>query len=120
MKMHFNITHTAINEDVDFIGCDLSWKDGSICLSQQKYIERLLKRLDAVNCKEYESPAAEGTILYPSEKRSDFPLRSWVGAIAHCRVTRPDILFMLNQLSRVLHAVGDEAISAARRLIGLT
>ena len=41
MKMHFNITHTAINEDVDFIGCDLSWKDGSICLSQQKYIERL-------------------------------------------------------------------------------
>ena len=118
MKMHFNITHTGINEDVDFIGCDLSWKDGSICLSQQKYIERLLQKLDAVGCKEFDSPAPEGTILYPSEQRLDFPLRSWVGAIAHCRVTRPDILFMLNQLSRVLHAVGDEAISAAQRLVG--
>ena len=118
MKLNFTITHTGINEDVDFLGCDLSWKDGCICISQQRYIERMLKKLDFADCKEYDVPAAEGTILYPSEERLSFPMRSWVGAIAHCRITRMDILYMLNQLSRVLHAVGSEAVAAVKRLVG--
>ena len=70
------------------------------------------------NCKEYDSPLQPGTILYPNEDRIDFPYKEWLGSLMHLRHTRPDIFYAINQLSRVAHAPGKEAVEAIKRVFG--
>ena len=104
VKRKFNITTTGFNEEVDFIGCWIRWNGSVLEVSQEAYIDKILARFDLEDCREYSSPLTPGTVLYPSETPCDFPVFSWNGSLMFCRLTRFDILYALNQFSRVAHA----------------
>jgi hypothetical protein len=89
-------------------------------LSQSLYGNDILKRFnlqDAVNAK---TPLPERTILYPKqpeEPEGDSTIyRSMVGSLMYSMLgSRPDLAFVVGQLSRHLHACTSKLIGAAEQ-----
>ena len=118
IKLNFKCVISKLNEAVDFIGCYVERIGDTISISQLEYIEKILKKSGYDDCKERSTPLLPGTILYPSENKCDYPFLQHFGMLMHCRITRFDILFALNQLSRIMHSPGEDAIAAIRHLFG--
>ena len=118
VRRRFTITTSEINEPVDFIGCWIRWEGNIIKMDQQAYVEKILARHGMEDCKEYPTPMSPSTILYPAEDPVDFPLREWNGSLMFCRFTRYDLLYAINQFSRVLHAPSELAVQMVRRCFG--
>ena len=81
-------------------------------LSQQMYIERILKRFNMQLCSSGKEPIVKGNIFskgqcYHNDIERDHmkavPYSSIVGSLMHAQVfTRPDIAFVVGMLSRYL------------------
>jgi len=109
------------------IGVTRDRKSGSIELSQQAYIDQLLKRYNMQDAKSAPTPLSSGIRLTQDdcpttdEERSDMagvPYASLVGALMYAAIgTRPDIAFAVGALSRFLSNPGRRHWNEAKRVL---
>ncbi|GMF65678.1 unnamed protein product [Phytophthora lilii] len=79
--------------------------DGSVTLSQARYISDILERFGMQDCKPAASPVDLSVRLVPSDASTklDAPFREAVGALMHLMTsTRPDIAFAVGYISRFM------------------
>lgn len=105
------ITYTTqINS---FLGMDLSWQAGVVCLSQRTYISSFLKEFGYERINPKRLPAPKGLVVEPlSEEEKAMSLNaklvheyaSRVGTLSYLGThTRYDVSFIVNTLARFMH-----------------
>ena len=88
-----------------FLGIEVAYHDGSMTLSQSKYVSDLLHRTAMFDTKPAHTPGAVGKNL---SKFDGDPLpdvtqyRSVVGALQYLTMTRPDIAFVVNKVCQFM------------------
>jgi histone deacetylase 1/2 len=83
-----------------FLGIEVTYHDGSMTLSQSKYISDLLHRTAMFDTKPAHTPDAVGKNLskFDGDPLTDVTqYRSVVGALQYLTMTRPDIAFAVNK-----------------------
>ncbi|RVW45084.1 Retrovirus-related Pol polyprotein from transposon RE1 [Vitis vinifera] len=83
-----------------FLGIEVSYHEGSMNLSQTKYVSDLLHRTEMFDTKPAKTPGAVGKNLSkfdgdPMDEVTQY--RSVVGALQYLTITRPDIAFAVNK-----------------------
>jgi hypothetical protein len=96
----------------------------SISLSQQQYVEELLKRFAMDDCKPVKTPMTPGldlsdVVVTPEEQEEmkNVPYLSAVGSLQYlATMTRPDIAFAVSYLGRFNHNPGPRHWAAVKHL----
>ena len=123
----FEITHSGnLNE---FLGMKLTYKttpDGRryLDVSQEKYVEKILKRFQLHDCNIKSTPSASNTYLTPREQDASTNdpeyvnmYRQMVGALIHLVVlTRPDIAYDVSAASVFMSNPSGDHTSALVRI----
>jgi hypothetical protein len=105
-----------------FLGIEVNKVNDGIILTQGKYANDLLKRVNMTSCKSVSTPmtvgaklhSADGTLLGQNDATW---YRSIVGALQYLTLTRPDISFAVNEVCQFLHAATDEHWAAVKRIL---
>jgi histone deacetylase 1/2 len=92
-----------------FLGIEVNKVRDGIIMSQEKYANDLLNRVNMQICKTIDTPLSisDKLSLNDGEKLSgdDFTrYRSIVGVLQYIMLTRPDIAFSVNKVCQFLHA----------------
>lgn len=94
--------------------------DGSICLHQENYSNRILDRFKMSDCNQLSVPADPNAILYSldSDETVAFPYREAVGSLMYLAVsTRPDISFAVGLVSRFNENPSTPHVNAVKRIL---
>ena len=104
-----------------FLGIEVHHSDnGSLLLSQTKYIHDLLVKANMANANSIASPMASSTKLskYGSNHVSDPTFfRSIVGGLQYATVTRPEISYSVNKVCQFLSAPLEDHWKAVKRIL---
>ncbi|XP_019199912.1 PREDICTED: uncharacterized protein LOC109193525 [Ipomoea nil] len=89
-----------------FLGIETIKCDDGILLSQQRYMNDILKRVGMAKCKALSTPISVLKYIPFSADLYEDPTqyRSLVGALHYLTITRPDLSFIVNQLCQHMHA----------------
>ena len=97
---------------------------GIITISQQSYINSLLKKYQMEACKGIDTPLPVSLKIQPTDAPSraqavqDFPYSNILGGIRYLvTCTRPDICFAANLLSRSMQHPGATQVQYLKRLL---
>ncbi|KAG6399857.1 hypothetical protein SASPL_141342 [Salvia splendens] len=118
MMKEFEMTDLGIMKY--FLGIQVKQSGGEIVISQEKYIEDLLKKFHMENCNPVFSPMATNDKLKKddgSEKVDAQLFRSLVGSLIYLTNTRPDIVQAVGMLSRFLNESTKLHFAAAKRIM---
>jgi len=105
-----------------FLGIEVSETSNGIILTQEKYVNDLLRRVNMADCKPVSTPLStseklsiyEGVPLGPEDMTR---YRSIVGALQYLTLTRPDISFSVNKVCQFLHAPTTVHWAAVKRIL---
>jgi histone deacetylase 1/2 len=105
-----------------FLGIEVKKVHDGIILSQEKYANDLLRRVNMKMCKSVDTPLSvseklsvmDGEVL-SSEDSTRY--RSIVGALQYITLTRPDIAFSVNKVCQFLHAPTTVHWTAVKRIL---
>lgn len=103
-----------------FLGIQVKQSKGHIFLSQEKYVEDLLKKFQMEKCKAVPTPMALNEKLQQNdgEPRVDDKLyRSLVGSLIYLTNTRPDIMHSVSVISRYMNKPTKSHYTAAKRIL---
>ncbi|KAG6433493.1 hypothetical protein SASPL_105107 [Salvia splendens] len=118
MMKEFEMTDLGIMKY--FLGIQVKQSGGEIVISQEKYIEDLLKKFHMENYNPVFSPMATNDKLKKddgSEKVDAQLFRSLVGSLIYLTNTRPDIVQAVGMLSRFLNEPTKLHFAAAKRIM---
>lgn len=102
-----------------FLGIQVKQSPGRIFLSQEKYIEDLLKKFNMSHCKPISTPMALNEKLHvndDAEKIDPTTYRKLVGSLLYIN-TRPDITHAVSLLSRFMNEPSKIHLSSAKRIL---
>ena len=117
LKKNFEITES---EGTTFVGIELrKGTDGSIHLSQPRYIHNLLDRFGMRDCRSASVPMNPGLLLEKGGRPSTrVPYRELVGSLLFlARTTRPDIAYAVNRLSQYMNCFQEQHWKAAKEVL---
>jgi hypothetical protein len=105
------------------LGMEFIWNpDGSVSLSQQRYIESILVEFDMIDCKGASTPIGSGVKLVASE--DDFneeiahKFRRCLGSVMYVMTcTRPDLCYAISKLSRYMSKPNEQHWIAMKRVL---
>ncbi|KAG6493852.1 hypothetical protein ZIOFF_048855 [Zingiber officinale] len=103
-----------------FLGFQVKQSSGEIFISQEKYVEDLLKKFQMLSCKPVPTPMALNEKLQQEDdsKMADEKLyRSLVGSLIYLTNTRPDIVQPVSVLSRFMSKPSKVHYAAAKRVL---
>ena len=103
-----------------FLGIQVQQSNGEIFISQEKYLEDLLKKFRMSNCKPVTTPLSLNEKLQlndGSEKVDATAYRKLVGSLNYLTHTRPDIVYSVNLISRFMHEPSKLHYAAAKRIL---
>jgi hypothetical protein len=83
--------------------------DGGMALCQMEYIDTLLQHFGLEDCKPIATPMEVGLRLSLHDARDAFDVvlyQQAVGCLLYLCITRPDIQFVVTQMSRFMHYPG--------------
>ncbi|KAH9782590.1 hypothetical protein KPL71_008966 [Citrus sinensis] len=107
-----------------FLGIEVSYYNGSIFLSQRKYIRDLLAEPELLNCKGCDTPMTTRTKLQKQAYVSlgqfiEDPIayRSLVGGLQYVILTRPEIAFAVHKLSQYVAMLTLQHLMACKRVL---
>ncbi|GJU76881.1 retrovirus-related pol polyprotein from transposon RE1 [Tanacetum coccineum] len=102
-----------------FLGLEVSYNDSGIFLSQSKYAHDILARAHLLDAKPATTPLS--TSAYFTSQGTPFNdptlYRSLVGALYYLTITRPDLSYVVNQVSQFLHAPMQDHFQAVKRIL---
>ena len=103
LSKHFTLRDLGIASH--FLGIEFWPCNNGFFLTQGHYIASILKRLNMAQCKPLATPSPIVTPTSKSATHDDPALyRSVVGALQYLDMTRPDIVFSVNQACRSMHS----------------
>lgn len=103
-----------------FLGIEVSQTENGIFISQKKYAENILKKLNLLGRKSVATPwiANEKKRKFDGAKKADAKkYRSLVGSFLYLTATRPDIMFAASLLSRYMKEPSQIHFRAAKRVL---
>jgi len=124
-RMFKTIGPCKIADHTNWLGMkiDHDREKGTLKLSQEKYINKMLEDFNMTDCKPCRTPAAPGTKLVKATDDdvsacSEFPYRSAVGALLWpARTARPEIIYAVNQCGAHSHNPGSAHVNAVKRIL---
>eukprot|EP00253_Pinus_taeda_P012594 PITA_12594 len=99
---------------------DVDQSENGVFISQDKYVEAVLKRFNLQNSKAAATPTVVGLKLTKEESRKDFDLKlykSIVGSLMYLTATRPDIMHAVSLISRFMERPKETHWQAAKRIL---
>lgn len=119
LKQEFKIKELNLTY---FVGMEIKRKDSCICISQRDYIRQIIEKFSMTNANPASTPADINVKFTKNddddESTSNFPYREAIGSLLFlCSVSRPDISFAVNVLSRYVNNPGQQHINAIKRVI---
>jgi hypothetical protein len=107
--------------ELHFLGIEVKKVHDGIILTQEKYANDLLARVDTKMCKTADTPLSTSDKLSLTSgevlsSKDSTRYKSTVEALHYITLTRPDIAYSVNKLCQFLHAPITVAISAGLRL----
>lgn len=122
--LHAKLKMKEIGEASECIGIQITKSNGRIQLGQQKYIQQVLKRFNMLNCNAAKSPGdpnqklTEKTINAGNDLTGKVPFQELIGSLLYvAQITRPDISFCVNNVSRFNAKHSIEHWEAALRIL---
>lgn len=116
IKDHFDIkTSFASN----FVSMQIIKNEKYIFIHQSKYIDQLLNRFNMIDINPNSIPADPHVRLHKSEDQpnKNYPYREAVGSLIHAAtVSRPDIMFAVNMVSRFLNCYNEQHWNAIKKI----
>ncbi|KAA0042448.1 putative mitochondrial protein [Cucumis melo var. makuwa] len=103
-----------------FLGFQVNYLESGFILNQEKYISDLLHKLQLNDLKPAPSPSAVGKNLSAfggTPLEDPFVYRNTIGALQYLTNTRPDIAYIVNQLSQFLQKPTDLHWKAVKRVL---
>ena len=103
-----------------FFGFQIHYFDSGFVLNQEKYVDDLLQKLQFQDLKPTHSPSVAGKHLSLSEGTSladPFLYRSTIRALQYLTHTRPDISYIVNNLSQFLQRPINAHWQAVKRVL---
>ncbi|KAK6163847.1 hypothetical protein DH2020_000711 [Rehmannia glutinosa] len=103
-----------------FLGIQVRQSKGEIFISQEKYLEEVLKKFHMNNCKPISTPLAvnEKFQLYDGADKADSKTyRSIVGSLIYLTNTRPNIVYPVSLISRFMHEPSKLHFAVAKRIL---
>jgi hypothetical protein len=105
-----------------FLGIEVKKVHDEIILSQEKYANDLLHRINMQICKTFNTPLSvsdklsltDGEVLSGDDSTR---YRSIVGSLQYITLTRPDIAFSVNKVCQFLHAPTTVHWTAIKRIL---
>ena len=107
-----------------FLGIEALYNADCIYLSQKKYVNNLLSKVEMIDCKGIDTPMSTGTKLqkvvqgelgYYLEDPSHY--KSIVGGMQYLVLTKPEIAFIVNKLSQYVSAPTLQHLMACKRVL---
>ncbi|KAJ0621772.1 putative RNA-directed DNA polymerase [Helianthus annuus] len=106
-----------------FLGIEVLYSDGNICLSQRKYCLELLNEFGYLGCKPVTTPI-EQSFLVTNKCKSDQKIlenvngfQRLIGKLIYLSLTRPDISYAVQFLSQFMHSPCQSHLDIALRLL---
>ena len=106
-----------------FLGLEITHLIDSLYITQAKYASDLLSRVGLTNSKTVDTPVELNACLIPSEEGGGEPLsnpslyRRLVDSLVYLIVTRPDISYVIHQVSQYLSAPRSTHHAAVLRIL---
>lgn len=104
-----------------FLGVEVKHlSNGSLLLTQSKYIRDLLTRANMLDCKGISSPMVSNCKLshFGTDTLSDpYEYRSIVGALQYLTLTRPDITYSVNKVCQFMSNPLDSHWQEVKRIL---
>lgn len=103
-----------------FIGMEICRENDYISISQKQYIQKLINKFNLLEAKSCSTPADVNVHLSKNtcnDKPISFPYREAVGALLFLSlVSRPDIAYAVNVVSRYVNDPGPSHVTAVKRI----
>jgi len=112
LKASYKMTDSGVPEWLLGIAIDIDTEAGTLRISQQAYVAKMLAKYGMTQCHTAKTPAASDRLTTsttsPTKEESDFmvrvPFRNAVGALMYLMVaTRPDIAFAVIQVAKFVN-----------------
>ena len=103
-----------------FLGIQVRQSKGEIFISQEKYLDKILKKFQMHNCKPISTPLAVSEKLQKDDGAQKFDAkiyRSLVGSLIYLTNTRPDIVYPVSLISRFMQDPSKLHYAAAKRIL---
>lgn len=103
-----------------FLGVEVVQDEGGIFINQQKYAMEILKRFGMESCNSVRNPIIPGHKLSKEgtgEEVNPTTFKQLVGSLRYLTVTRPDIIFSVNLVSRFMEKPKEQHMLAAKRIL---
>lgn len=103
-----------------FVGMDICKSSESIVIHQKQYVEQLIDKFCMSDANPCSTPADNNVVLTKSSDvcEINFPYREAVGALLFlASVSRPDIAFAVNIVSRYINNPNQSHVNAVKRII---
>ena len=103
-----------------FLGIQITRTSKGLFLSQAKYAQDLLLKVNMVSSKPARTPCAPNSRLIPTEGSllsNPHDYRSLVGSLHYLTFTRPDLSFAIQQVCQFMSAPTDVHLIAAKRIL---
>eukprot|EP00253_Pinus_taeda_P008888 PITA_08888 len=103
-----------------FLGIEVDQSENGVFISQDKYVEAVLKRFNMQNSKAAVTPTVVGLKLTKEDSNKDFDpklYKSIVGSLMYLIVTRPDIMHVVSLISRFMERPKETHWQAAKKIL---
>ncbi|GJR58129.1 putative ribonuclease H-like domain-containing protein [Tanacetum coccineum] len=98
--MHKKFQMSSMGEITFFLGLQVTQKDDGIFISQDKYMEEILKKFGFSTVKTTSTPMETSKPLLKDAKAEDNLYRSMIGSLMYLITSRPDIMFVVCACAR--------------------
>lgn len=118
MKSEFEMSD--LGEMRYFLGVEVNQDEFGIHLSQRKYAREILERFNMEDCNSVKNPIVPGCKLVKDDQSGfvDATLyKQMVGCIMYLAATRPDLMFVVSQLSRYMETPTEQHMAAMKRIL---
>ena len=103
-----------------FLGIQVRQSKGEIFISQEKYLEELLKKFQMINCKPISTPLVINEKLQLNDGADKVDVktyRSLVGSLIYLTNTCPNIVYLVSLISRFMHEPSKLHYAVAKRIL---
>eukprot|EP00253_Pinus_taeda_P026496 PITA_26496 len=118
MKNEFEMTDLGFLRY--FLGIEVDQSENGVFISQDKYVEAVLKRFNMQNNKATVTPTLMGLKLTKEDSSKDFDpkmYKSIVGSLMYLTATRPDIMHAVSLISRFMERPKETHWQAAKKIL---
>eukprot|EP00253_Pinus_taeda_P033358 PITA_33358 len=118
MKNEFEMTDLGFLRY--FLGIEVDQSENGVFISQDKYLEAVLKRFNMQTSKGAVTPTVMGLKLTKEDNSKDFDAKlykSIVGSLMYLTATRPDIMHVVSLISRFMERLKETHWQEAKRIL---